>query len=99
MTSTPPHACTLDTHSNVCAILAAQPEELFAMVYENPKPPPLMVTDILRIAQDVLSEHITRIERSGAPVVAPELQHAIELAKEIIKTRNGAPAEPTSLAR
>jgi hypothetical protein len=83
----------------LCDPRGAQPEELFAMTYENPKPPPLMVTDILRIAQEVLGEHITRIERSGAPVVAPELQHAIKLAKEIITTRNGAPVEPTSLAR
>ncbi|MDX8050415.1 hypothetical protein SK571_13570 [Lentzea sp. BCCO 10_0798] len=62
------------------------------MTYEVPKPPPLMVTDVLRIAQDVLGEHIARIERSaGAPVVAPELVEAIEHAKMIIKTRNGTP--------
>ncbi|MFD9706197.1 hypothetical protein [Lentzea sp. NPDC059081] len=80
----------MTAHSNTCAIHAtARPEELTVMAHDPHNAPPLLVTDVLRIAQDVLGDHAARLERYGNPDESPELARAIELAREIIKTRDG----------
>jgi len=53
-----------------------------------PPTPPLSVTDVLGGAIDVLTQCRNRVIAMRAPVVQPDLQEAVALARQIIQIYN-----------